>query len=170
MSSFIAAVSIAQSASRVAVAYAPPKASLEIQKYVDGVLAGIRLEEVSHGFVMHGQLAEDLFTMRLKFNEKFFEFCLVKDIARSDGPSGIEFAFGRARESREDDFPEIVLNPFLDAHCIRDGMGLIVVGCDRIELGFEIAVVAIFLADAVPAFLHLHAICDVSRLCAQQTA
>ena len=58
MSSFIAAVSIAQSASRVAVAYAPPKASLEIQKYVDGALAGIRLEEVSHGFVMHGQFTE----------------------------------------------------------------------------------------------------------------
>src|SRR6266446_5537619 len=167
MSFFISAVSIAQSASRVAVAYGPPKASLEIQKYVDGALAGIRLEEVSHGFVMHRQFAEDLFTMRLKFNEKFFEFCLIKDIARSDGPSGIEFAFGRERESREDDSPEIILNTFLNAHSIGDSVGLIVVGCDWIELGFEIAVVAIFLADAVPAFLHLHAICDVSRLGAQ---
>src|SRR6267378_2275817 len=132
MSSFIAAVSIAQSASRVAVAYAPPKASLEIQKYVDGALAGVRLEKVSHGFVMHGQFAEHLFTMRLKFDEKFFEFCLVKDIARSDGPSGIGFAFGREGKSGEDDFSEIVLNTFLDAHCIGDSVGLIVVGCDRI--------------------------------------
>src|SRR6266850_446102 len=170
MSSFIAAASIAQSACRVAVAYASPKASLEIQKHLDGALAGIRLEEVSHGFVMYGQFAEDLSTMRLKLNEKFFEFCLVKDIARSDGPSGIEFAFGREGESREDDFPEIVLNTFLNAHCIGNSVGLIVVGCDRIELDFEIAVVTVFLADAVPAFLHLHAICDVSRLCAQQTA
>src|SRR5882672_2618892 len=127
-------------------------ASLEIQKYVDGALARIRLEKVSHGFVMHGQFAEDLFTMGLQFDEKFFKFNLVEEIAGSDRPRGIELAFSREGESREDDFPEIVLNPFLDAHRIGDSVGLIVVGCDRIKLGFEITMVAVFLANAVPAF------------------
>src|SRR6266850_7919809 len=96
--------------------------SLEIQKDVDGALARIRLEKVSHGFVMHGQFAKDLFTMGLQFDEEFLKFCLVKDIARSDGPGGIELAFSREGESCEDDLAEIVLNTLLDAHGIGDGV------------------------------------------------
>src|SRR6266404_8099416 len=108
--------------------------SLEIQKHVDSTLARIGLEKVSHGFVMHRQFAEDLFTMGLQFDKKFFKFNLVEEIAGSDRPRGVELAFPREGESREDDLAEIVLNAFLDAHGIGDGVGVVVVGCDRIKL------------------------------------
>ena len=55
--------------------------SLEIQKDVNGALVRVRLEKMSHRFIMHGQFAENLFTMGLQFDEKFFKFCLVEKIA-----------------------------------------------------------------------------------------
>src|SRR5258708_27527278 len=137
--------------------------SFEIQKDVDGTLVRMRLEKVPHGLVMHGQFAENLFTMRQQFDEEFLKFCLVEEIARSDGPSGIKLAFGREGESCEDDLAEIVWNTFQYAHYIGDGVGLIVIACDRIELGREISVMPVLLPNAIPAFLQLHAISHVSR-------
>jgi len=40
---------------------------------------------VSHGFVMHGQFAEDLFTMGLQFDEKFFNLILSKRLLEAIG-------------------------------------------------------------------------------------
>src|SRR6266849_5980622 len=118
---------------------------------------------------MKRQLAEDLFLMVLQLRKDFLEFGLVKDIAGGDRPGLTQLALGGEGESREDHFGKRVLRAFQNVHGIRDGVRVMVIRRDGVELCVKITSMAVLLTDAIPSRLNLHSIGNLSGFRAQQT-
>src|ERR1700730_12704861 len=144
-------------------------ALLKIQEYVNRALGGVFLQKVADGFIVHRQFAEDLLGVALQFLENFLEFCLVEDICGGDWPGGVELAFSSERKPREHHLAEVILKPFLNTHDIGDRVSLIIIGCHWVGFRFEVAVMTILFADAVPSLFDLHTIGDAIWFCAQQS-
>src|SRR5437660_12247055 len=112
MSSFIPVLSITQSAADIAP---PQQESLKIQKHINRIVARIRLQPMPDVLVVHRQLTENLFLVRLQLCQEFLELCFVEDFTGSERPCVLQFSLGGERNSREDHFAEVKLRPFLNA-------------------------------------------------------
>src|SRR5712672_92545 len=138
--------------------------SFEIEKDVNGELAGIRLQPMADIFIVHWQLAEDLLLMGLQFDQELFELCLVENGAGREGPSGMNPAFASWRKPGKNHFATVILRAFMNGDRVGNGVSLIVVRRSDVEFRFEIAAMGVFFTNAIPAGFDLHAVGNFSAL------
>src|SRR5271169_4409902 len=134
----------------------------EIKQHVDKMLVGVGAQPMPDGVVVDRQFSVDLCQVRMQLSKKFFKNRFIKDSARRDRPHLMKTTLGRERKSRQYHGVVVVLRTISNSYSVGNGVRLIVVGSDGINLYIEVASMSVFFPGTVPACFDLHTVGDIA--------